>query len=85
MADYYKLVLHYPDGREVKTVHKGMDLRPAIAHRFSALGIRAEIGDRLAEEAQRYWEALNKQLFAATALGWNPQMREEEGDDAGDD
>lgn len=85
MADYYQLNLKYPDGREVETVHMGMDLHQAIARRFKVLGIRAEIGDRLPEEAQGYWRALHKKLFAAAALGWNPRMDPPEGEDDGDD
>lgn len=85
MADYYRLAVQYPDGREVETVHKGAKVDRGIARRFKPLGMSAEIGDRLPEEAEEYWRQLDKVLFAKRALGWHPQMREEEGDDAGDD
>lgn len=82
MADYYRLSVHYPDGREVATVHKGTEIPRNTLRRWKPLGMHGEIGARLAEEAEEYWRQLDKVLFARRTLGWHPQMPEEESDDA---
>lgn len=81
MADYYWLTITYPDGREVRTPHKGMEIQRRFRLRMAALGARLDLGELVVGPMAEQLVAIAKSEADRDTLGWRPQLEDPGGDD----
>lgn len=81
MADYYWLTITYPDGRVVRTPHKGESISTRFCLRMKALGARLELGGLVGGPMAAQLAAIAKSEADRHTLRWRSQLPDAGGED----